>query len=34
MNKTYKIADARSCMYPACNFCKECEEYRDGDDDD
>lgn len=30
MNKTWTIAESCSCMYPACDFCKECQ----GDDED
>ena len=29
MNKTYKLEEASSCMYPACEFCENC-----GDDED
>lgn len=31
MNKTYKLENAMSCIYPVCDMCKECN---DGDDDD
>lgn len=31
MNKTYKLAEASSCMYPACKFCGDCHQ---GDDED
>ena len=30
MNKTYQLENATSCIYPACNMCKEC----DGGDND
>lgn len=29
MNKTYQLGEASSCIYPACEFCKDC-----GDDED
>ena len=29
MNKTYQLADASSCIYPACEFCEECGDDKD-----
>lgn len=29
MNKTWILAESNSCMYPACEHCKNC-----GDDED
>lgn len=31
MNKTWIVAEGNSCMYPACEFCKE---YKGDDEDD
>lgn len=30
MNKSWIVAESNSCMYPACEFCEECN----GDEDD